>query len=101
MPKNLTNQRKDSYVQKDPSAYTFILSDLHLPVMDGLELFAKLNQLYKSPFPERWLTTGAFGRREELIQKEGISGVLVKPFDLEQLLRTARAAISRFHHPNP
>lgn len=63
-----------------------ILSDLHMPMMNGLELFAALKSRAKSSIPFIFMTS-----QSELTQ--GIAPSIRKPFELDLLLKLIRTTL--------
>lgn len=68
-----------------PNDLNFVLTDLKMSGMDGIEFLKKLNQVKKLPC---LLMTG-FSEKEKIISamKLGVLGVLVKPFSFEELVQ--------------
>lgn len=71
-----------------------VLTDVAMPVMDGLEMTEQLNGLF--PLLPVILMSGTFEANTQTLPK-GAANFLIKPFRLEQLL----AVIDRALHPNP
>ncbi|SMP53026.1 response regulator [Desulfonatronum lacustre] len=70
-----------------------VVTDIKMPVMDGLELIKILKQ---SDDPINILVMTGYGDREtmSLLQGMGVCGVLHKPFDGEQLIAAIRPALA-------
>ena len=66
-----------------------VITDLNMPVMDGITLIQKLRQMpsMKSK-PILMLTTEGLAAKKEQGKAAGASGWVVKPFDPEKLLQT-------------
>ena len=83
-----------------PSALTMIaaqapallLTDLWMPGMDGRELIAQLHAAGLARFPIVVMTGSP---DERLLTEPGISAVLAKPFELDELLACVAQYVSR------
>ncbi|PIK16072.1 response regulator [Halobacteriovorax sp. JY17] len=64
-----------------------ILSDSHMPKMGGLELLEKIQDGPKK-LPPFFLLTGDIGLAEEELKEKGATGLISKPFDLDEILAT-------------
>jgi len=73
-----------------PNDLNFVLTDLKMSGMDGIEFLKKLNQIKKMPC---LLMTG-FSEKEKIISamKLGVLGVLVKPFSFDDLVQKIQEA---------
>lgn len=70
-------------------SFDLILTDVNMPVMDGLELTKNLRDLPEYRFtPILILTTEAGTDRKQEGRAAGATGWLVKPFNPDQLLAT-------------
>lgn len=63
-----------------------ILSDSHMPNLGGLELLEKIISSEKE-VPPFFLLTGDVSLTEDLVQKKGGSGLIPKPFDMDEILK--------------
>ncbi len=71
-----------------------VLSDVNMPVMDGIELVKKLRALTDYKFtPILMLTTESASDKKTQGKNAGATGWLVKPFNPEQLLVTIRKVL--------
>lgn len=70
---------------KDNPHIQVIISDAHMGEMSGVELLQNLRSYYET-LPVFYLLTGAFDINEEEIKKEGARGLILKPFDLNEIL---------------
>tara|TARA_R110001592_G_scaffold38315_2_gene126477 strand:- start:18767 stop:19129 length:363 start_codon:yes stop_codon:yes gene_type:complete len=71
-----------------------VLSDVNMPVMDGIELVKNLRALPAYKFtPILMLTTESAGDKKKAGKNAGATGWLVKPFNPEQLLATIRKVL--------
>jgi len=77
----------------EPGAYDAVITDIHMPGMDGLALMHALRE--RQPEIPVIVVTG-HGTVDTAIQalREGASGMLVKPFTAEELLAEVRRALS-------
>lgn len=73
------------------SAVDLVLTDVNMPVMDGIELVRNLRTLPDYKFtPILMLTTESAGDKKIQGKNAGATGWLVKPFNPEQLLATIK-----------
>lgn len=73
------------------TAVDLVLSDVNMPVMDGIELVKNLRTLPDYKFtPILMLTTESAGDKKMQGKSAGATGWLVKPFNPEQLLATIK-----------
>lgn len=71
-----------------------VLSDVNMPVMDGIELVKALRALPNYKFtPILMLTTESTGDKKMEGKRAGATGWLVKPFNPEQLLATIKKVL--------
>ena len=67
--------------------FDLILSDINMPVMDGLEFLEKLRQQPNGKFtPTLMLTTEASKEMKDRARVLGATGWIVKPFDPDKLI---------------
>src|SRR5687767_15916114 len=71
------------------SAFDLVLSDVNMPVMDGIELIRALRaeSAYRHT-PILMLTTESSAERKREGKEAGATGWIVKPFDPAQLVAT-------------
>lgn len=69
-----------------------IISDCNMGEMSGVELLKILNKHYEV-MPIFYLLTGAFDISEESIIKDGGKGIILKPFDLDEILEKLKKEI--------
>lgn len=79
------------YCQSGPNVQV-IISDAHMGEMSGMELLSKLKDHYQT-LPVFYLLTGAFDIAEDEIIKEGGRGLILKPFDLDEILERIKKDI--------
>jgi CheY-like chemotaxis protein len=70
-----------------------ILSDSNMGEMSGMELLKHLKSYYET-MPVFYLLTGAFDITEEEVTKAGGKGLVLKPFDLEEILAKMKRDIN-------
>ena len=74
--------------------FDLVLTDVNMPVMDGLSLTRELRQLPNYRFtPILVLTTEAGPDKKQEGRAAGATGWLVKPFNPEQLLATVKKVL--------
>ena len=77
------------------SAVDLVLTDVNMPVMDGIELVKNLRELSHYKFtPILILTTESASEKKSEGRNAGATGWLVKPFNPEQLLTTIKKVIA-------
>jgi DNA-binding response OmpR family regulator len=64
---------------------TLVVSDSHMGKMSGIDLFNKLKET-RSSMPLFYLSTGDMNKSESDLKKVGINRLILKPFDLDELL---------------
>lgn len=70
-----------------------IISDANMGEMSGLDLLKILKEHYVQTMPVFYILTGAFDINEEQIKKDGAAGLILKPFDLNEILRRIKKDI--------
>jgi two-component system chemotaxis response regulator CheY len=74
--------------------FNLIISDLNMPVMDGLTFIKNVRGLVAYKFtPILVLTTEMDPAKKKAAKESGATGWLVKPFDPAQLLATIRKVL--------
>ena len=75
-------------------AFDLVISDLNMPVMDGLTFIKQLRQVasYRTT-PILILTTEMDPEKKKIARASGATGWIVKPFDPAQLLATIRKVL--------
>ena len=61
--------------------------------LDGHELLTKIQES-KKPFPLYFFSTGSMELTESELQEKGATGLITKPFDLDNILDLVRNKIS-------
>lgn len=71
-----------------------VISDLHMPKMDGFELLRRLRQDPKHRFtPVLILTTDRVDENREALRQAGATGILSKPITPDQLTKAVERAV--------
>ncbi|CCO22621.1 HEAT repeat domain-containing protein [Maridesulfovibrio hydrothermalis] len=66
--------------------FDVIITDMNMPVMDGMEFVSKLRQTAGfEDLPVIMVTTESEGSQKELAQKTGVTDFITKPFTADQL----------------
>lgn len=74
--------------------FDLVLSDVNMPVMDGIELVTELRKISDYKFtPMLMLTTESAGDMKMKGKQAGATGWIVKPFNPEQLLSTIKRVL--------
>lgn len=74
--------------------FDLVLSDVNMPVMDGIELIKSLRTLPEYKFTPMLMLTTESGTDKKMQGKQaGATGWIVKPFNPDQLLNTIRKVI--------
>jgi two-component system chemotaxis response regulator CheY len=74
--------------------YNVVISDVNMPVMDGLALIKELRQLADYKFtPILMLTTESTDDKKQAGKAAGATGWIVKPFSPDQLLATIKKVL--------
>ena len=75
-------------------AFNLVISDMNMPIMDGLTFIKNLRSLISYRFtPILVLTTEMDPEKKRAAKEAGATGWIVKPFDPEQLLATIRKVL--------
>jgi len=76
------------------NSYDLVLSDIKLPYKNGYEVFAAVKDDHPG-VPVIFMTAFGYDPQHSIIRarQEGLSGVLYKPFKVDQLLETIRQAL--------
>lgn len=80
---------QDALNKAKGNKFNLVLSDVNMPVMDGITLIKELRALGDYKFtPILMLTTESTGEKKQEGKAAGATGWIVKPFNPEQLLAT-------------
>ncbi|MDB5420451.1 MAG: response regulator receiver protein [Brevundimonas sp.] len=86
----------DGLAKAEAGSFDLIVTDLNMPVMDGL---AMIRELRKRPahagVPILFLTTESDGEIKAQAKAAGATGWLTKPFDPEQLVRIVKKVLAK------
>ena len=78
---------KDALTFLDGKSYDLILTDLHMPNMDGIELIKEVRATTQYKFiPILFLTTESQAAKKMEAREAGATGWIVKPFVPEKLI---------------
>lgn len=78
------------------SAFDLIITDLNMPVMDGLTMIEEMRRMPEQMgVPIVFLTTESDEGMKARAKAAGATGWLTKPFDPEQLVRIAKKVLGR------
>ena len=85
-----------------PDAFDVILMDLHMPRMGGIEATTELRRQYpEHSTPVVAVTADAFEDSREKCKSVGFSGLLAKPFRIEELMATLKVPRTDRSRPDP
>ena len=74
--------------------FNLLLTDLHMPNMNGLELIEKVRKYDRLKFlPILFLTTETNIDMKQRAKNAGATGWIVKPFQSEKLIKTIRKVL--------
>ena len=80
---------KEALGKAQGGSFDVVITDLNMPVMDGIELVKNLRTLPKYKYtPLLLLTTESSGDKKMAGKQAGATGWLVKPFNPDKLLAT-------------
>ena len=85
---------KEGLARAQGKAFDMVVTDLHMPNMDGLALIRELRKLpaYKG-VPILFLTTESDENRKKEAKTAGATGWITKPFAPEQLLAVVKKVV--------
>ena len=84
----------DLFAASDPGSFDFVLMDVKMPLLDGLEAAAEIRALDRADartVPIIALTANTFQEDREDAAAAGMNGFIPKPFDAQQLYETLRS----------
>jgi two-component system, chemotaxis family, chemotaxis protein CheY len=85
---------KDALEKAKLAKFDLVLSDVNMPIMDGIELVRNLRTLPEYKFvPILMLTTESAGDKKVQGKQAGATGWIVKPFNPDQLLNTIKRVL--------
>lgn len=84
----------DGVTQAGKQKFDLIVTDLNMPVLDGIQLITATRKLPGYSFtPILMLTTESQPEKKDAGRKAGATGWIVKPFQSEQLVAVVRKLI--------
>lgn len=85
---------QDALTKLNGSEIDMVITDLNMPVMNGIELTRSLraNPTYKF-IPIVFLTTESQVQKKDAAKEAGATGWIVKPFKPEQLLKVIKRVL--------
>lgn len=85
---------QDALEQLEKGSYQLIITDLHMPKLDGIELIKVIRAKPDHQFtPILFLTTESQNSRKEEARAAGATGWIVKPFVPEKLVAVVQKLI--------
>ncbi|MCG9712844.1 response regulator [Shewanella insulae] len=84
----------EALTQAKSQEYDLVISDVNMPVMDGITLIRNLRNLPNYKFtPLLMLTTESGSDKKQEGRSAGATGWIVKPFNPDQLLATVNKVL--------
>lgn len=85
---------KDGLAKAGVAKFDFVVTDLNMPNMDGIQMITALRKLPGYGFvPILMLTTESQAEKKEAGKKAGATGWIVKPFNAEQLVAVVQKLV--------
>ena len=85
---------EDALTKAKQTQFDLVISDINMPIMNGLELLGALRGLENYKFtPILMLTTEASAEMKEQGKQLGATGWIIKPFDPDKLVKTVERVI--------
>lgn len=85
---------KDALSKVKGATFQLVITDVHMPNMDGISLIRELRKLQPFKFtPILMLTTESSPEKKVEGKTAGATGWLVKPFNPDQLIATVRKVL--------
>lgn len=85
---------QDALNKAKGNKFSLVLSDVNMPVMDGITLIKELRAMGDYKFtPILMLTTESTGEKKQEGKAAGATGWIVKPFNPDQLLATIKKVL--------
>jgi two-component system chemotaxis response regulator CheY len=85
---------QDALNKTQVGGFDLVISDVNMPIMDGITLCQELRKLAAFKFtPILMLTTESSGDMKQRGKAAGATGWLVKPFNPEKLLATIKRVV--------
>lgn len=90
----LAENGEDALTKAKQTQFDLVISDINMPIMNGLELLGALRGLENYKFtPILMLTTEASAEMKEQGKQLGATGWIIKPFDPDKLVKTVERVI--------
>lgn len=80
-------------IYKSNDLIKLVISDSHMGKMSGLDLLGHMKDLNKSA-PIFYLSTGDVNKNEKELKVLGVSRLILKPFDLDELISLIKTDLS-------
>ena len=74
-------------------SFDAIVSDSKMPGMKGEDFFIQAKEILGDKLPPFFLATGALEATDANVKKLGMSGLISKPFDIEDLVKRVEAGV--------
>ncbi|MCK4664312.1 MAG: response regulator [Bacteroidales bacterium] len=85
---------KEALKLLDGTEYNLVITDLHMPVMNGLELIKEIRSMEQYKFvPILFLTTESQTEKKMEAKNSGATGWIIKPFVPDKLLMAVNKVI--------
>lgn len=85
---------KDALEKAKTQTFNLVISDVNMPIMDGITLIKELRALSEYKFtPMLMLTTESGDDKKTQGKSAGATGWIVKPFNPDQLLATIKKVL--------
>ena len=85
---------KDGLEKCGRQKFDLVITDLNMPVMDGLQMIASIRKLAGYGFvPILMLTTESQAEKKDAGRKAGATGWIVKPFNADQLIAVVQKLV--------
>ena len=85
---------KDGLVKAERGKFDLIITDLNMPIMDGIQLITALRKLPGYSFvPILMLSTEYQAEKKDAGRKAGATGWIVKPFNADQLVAVVQKLV--------
>lgn len=85
---------KEGLAKAGRQKFDLVITDLNMPVMDGLEMIAGIRKLAGNEYtPILMLTTESQAAKKDAGRKAGATGWIVKPFNGEQLISVVQRLV--------
>ncbi|MDH5181976.1 MAG: response regulator [Gammaproteobacteria bacterium] len=85
---------KEALEKAKAQQFNLVISDVNMPVMDGISLIKELRALSEYKFtPLLMLTTESGDDKKQQGKSAGATGWIVKPFNPDQLLATIKKVL--------